>query len=76
MISELIQKMQELAASDGAHNYEVLKIEPSHRDDEDIMVSYDCSYDDARQIEGMLSTNFDLDKSLSTVTIAIKRVAK
>ncbi len=76
MISDLIQKMQELAATEGSYNYEVLKIEATERDGEDIMASYSCSYDNARQIEGMLSTNFKLDKSTSSVIIAIKRVPK
>ncbi len=76
MISELIQKMQALAASDGNYNYQVVKVNETERKDEDIMASYDCSYDDARQVEGMLSTNFELDKSAGSVIIAIRRVAK
>ena len=76
MISEIIQKMQELAASNSDYNYEVLKIDSSEKNGEDIMASYDCNYDQAREIEGMLSANFGLDKAQSSVTIAIRRVAK
>lgn len=76
MLSDLIQKMQELAASDGNYRYQVIKITETERNATDIMATYDCSYDDAREIEGMLSTSFNLDKSASSVIIAIKRVTK
>jgi predicted regulator of amino acid metabolism with ACT domain len=76
MISELIQKMQELAAADSDYNYQVIKIDASQKNEVDIMATYDCSYDDAKQVEGMLSTNFELDKNQKNVVIAIKRVPK
>ena len=76
MIGELIQKMQELAAADANYQYQVISIEASEKNQEDIMASYLCSYDDARQVEGMLSANFGLEKGQIEYWIAIKRIPK
>ena len=74
MIGELIQKMQELAASDGDNHYEVISLPESEKDNDDIMACYECTYDQAREIEGMLNTNFLLDKGKPVYLICIKRI--
>ena len=60
MFGEHIKKMQELSATDGNYQYQVISIQESEKEGKDIMAWYDCTYDQAREIEGMLGTSFDL----------------
>lgn len=76
MIAELIQKMQELSAADGNYQYQVIAIPESEKEGDNIMACYECTYDQAREVEGMLSTNFELDTEQTLHLIAIKRIKK
>ncbi len=60
MIGEIIQKMQELAGQPGNFKYTVEIISEDQRSHEDTMAVFECDYDLAREVEGMLSANFGL----------------
>ena len=73
MIGEIIQKMQELAAMPGNFKYTVDLISEEEKGHEDTMAVYECNFDLAREVEGMLSADFGLEKGKEVYLIGIKR---